>query len=115
MAAAIDEGSIKVSVNEVISSSVRKISEEKLSRRLVAAISAYISVLYRGRVQIQIANGTAIVTSIDGESTESPSAWNFSQDANESMQLNLGNLPELVSRWVADMPSSNLGEISKMY
>ncbi len=50
MAAAVDEGSIRVSVNEVIGSSVRKISEEKLSRRLVAAISAYISVLYRGRV-----------------------------------------------------------------
>ena len=50
MALATDEGSLKVSVSEVLGSNIQK----EFARRLVAAAAAYIAVLYRGRVSRMI-------------------------------------------------------------
>ena len=50
VALATDEGSLKVSVSEVLGSNIQK----EFARRLVAAAAAYIAVLYRGRVSRMI-------------------------------------------------------------
>lgn len=50
VALATDQGSLKVSVSEVLGSNIQK----EFVRRLVAAAAAYIAVLYRGRVSRMI-------------------------------------------------------------
>ena len=48
--------------------------DEAFSRRLVATAASYISILYRGRfVRLQLTDGFAVVTPIDGERDQSQS------------------------------------------
>eukprot|EP00434_Breviolum_minutum_P029499 symbB.v1.2.026084.t2/scaffold2508.1/size77433/4 len=66
--AAFQMGHLTLCLNEVLGSDTLKISrkEEDSTLRLVAAAAAYISVLYRGRVSLQIADGDATVKQIGG-------------------------------------------------
>ena len=66
VALATDQGSLKVSVSEVLGSNIQK----EFVRRLVAAAAAYIAVLYRGRVQVQIVRGTATVKQLDARDSD---------------------------------------------
>jgi len=57
------QGDLSLCFNDILGSKSQKISgkDDKFIRPLIAAASAYISVLYRGRVQVQVVDGTAIV------------------------------------------------------
>jgi len=74
VALATDEGSLKVSVSEVLGSNIQK----EFVRRLVAAAAAYIAVLYRGRVQVQIVRGTATVKQLDARDSDAENVADFS-------------------------------------
>jgi len=67
---AFQKGHLTLCLNEVLGSDTMKISrkEEDCTLRLVAAAAAYISVLYRGQVSLQIADGDATVKQIGGTS-----------------------------------------------
>jgi len=72
VARATGRGSLKVSVNRVLDPTDptdHKASgnpTEEFTRSLVASAAAYISVFYRGRVQLRIVEGNAIIDLIDG-------------------------------------------------
>jgi len=67
---AFQKGHLTLCLYEVLGSDTMKISrkEKDCTLRLVAAAAAYISVLYRGRVSLQIADGDATVKQIGGTS-----------------------------------------------
>eukprot|EP00434_Breviolum_minutum_P040609 symbB.v1.2.036088.t1/scaffold5017.1/size46094/3 len=72
---AFQKGHLTLCLYEVLGSDTMKISrkEEDSTLRLVAAAAAYISVLYRGQVSLQIADGDATVKQIRGTSGTSGS------------------------------------------
>eukprot|EP00434_Breviolum_minutum_P028219 symbB.v1.2.024965.t1/scaffold2399.1/size80101/1 len=93
------QGDLHLWLHDILGSTTQKISgkDEALTRPLIAAASAYISVLYRGRVQVQVVDGTAIVKQLGtDEGNDLPDLDLLSfvrvEDAKQrAKQLNLGH------------------------
>eukprot|EP00434_Breviolum_minutum_P028224 symbB.v1.2.024968.t2/scaffold2399.1/size80101/4 len=92
------QGDLHLWLHDILGSTTKKISgkDDKFMRPLIAAASAYISVLYRGRVQVQVVDGTAIVKQLGtDEGNDLPDLDLLSfvrvEDAKQrAKQLNLG-------------------------